>query len=268
MSAHFASRRDVLKLLSLPPLLSVPGMAEDSAGRTAWYRAAKFGMFIHWGPYSLASVEASWPIMRPDTGKPNYISEADYRKLPSRFNPVKFDPHAFIRLARAAGQRYMVFTTKHHDGFCMFDSHYTNYKITRTPYGKDIVKQLADACREEGMRLGFYYSPPDMNHPGFRDTSRPASENWDGQPERPVWPLYLDYMSLQLSELLTRYGPAALIWFDGLRDQGKYDGQRFLKLIHELQPATLVNNRIGVPGDYETPEQFIPKAIPRRRTSR
>jgi alpha-L-fucosidase len=239
-------------------------MGEDSADRTAWYRAAKFGMFIHWGPYSLASVEASWPIMRPNTGKPDYISEAAYRQLPSRFNPVKFDPHAFVRLARAAGQRYMVFTTKHHDGFCMFDSRYTNYKITKTPYGKDIVKQLADACREEGMRLGFYYSPPDMNHPAFRDTSKPASENWNGQPERPEWPLYLDYMSLQLSELLTRYGPVALIWFDGLRDQEKYDGLRFLKLIHELQPATLVNNRIGVPGDYETPEQFIPKAIPTR----
>ncbi|MCC6366916.1 MAG: alpha-L-fucosidase, partial [Bryobacterales bacterium] len=263
MSAHF-SRRDVLKLLSLPPLLSLPGIAEDSAGRTAWYRAAKFGMFIHWGPYSLASVEASWPIMRPNTGKPNYISEADYRKLPARFNPVKFDPHAFVRLARAAGQRYMVFTTKHHDGFCMFDSHYTNYKITKTPYGKDIVQQLAGACREEGMPLGFYYSPPDMNHPAFRDTSKPAGENWNGQPERPEWPLYLDYMSLQLSELLTRYGPVALIWFDGLGNQGKYDGQRFLKLIHELQPATLVNNRIGVPADYETPEQFIPKAIPTR----
>ncbi len=265
MSAQF-SRRSLLAALSASPFVALPGWGEQSdADRTAWFRAAKFGMFIHWGPYSLASVEASWPIMRPAAqGTPGYISESDYRQLPSRFNPVEFDPLAFVRLARAAGQRYMVFTTKHHDGFCMFDSKYTNYKITKTPYGKDIVAQLADACRKEGMPLGFYYSPPDMNHPGFRDTSKPASENWNGQPERPEWPLYLEYMRLQLSELLTRYGPVKVIWFDGLHDQDKYDGRRVLELIHDLQPATLVNNRIGLPADYETPEQFIPKAIPTR----
>jgi alpha-L-fucosidase len=222
-------------------------------------------MFIHWGPYSLASVEASWPIMRPvSPGKPGWISEADYRQLPSRFNPAEFDPAAFVRLARAAGQRYIVFTTKHHDGFCMFDSKYTNYKITKTPYGKDIVELLATACHDQGMPLGFYYSPPDMNHPAFRDTTRPAGENWNGQPERPEWPLYLEYMRLQLTELLTRYGPVAIIWFDGLHDQAKYDGRRFIDLIHELQPQTLVNNRIGLPGDYDTPEQFFPKTIPVR----
>ncbi|MBL8223314.1 MAG: alpha-L-fucosidase, partial [Bryobacterales bacterium] len=133
------------------------------------FQEAKFGMFIHWGPYSLASVEASWPIMQP--GKWG-ISEADYRALPGRFNPVQFDARAWVRLAKAAGQRYMVFTSKHHDGFCMFDSQYTNYKITKTPYGKDIVAQLAEAAKAEGMPLGFYYSPPDMDHPGFRDTSK------------------------------------------------------------------------------------------------
>jgi alpha-L-fucosidase len=156
----------------------------------------------------------------------------------------------------------MVFTTKHHDGFCMFDSAYTDYKITNTPYRKDIVQQLSSACKEAGMPLGFYYSPPDMHHPAFRDTSKPASENWNGEPMRPEWPLYLDYMRLQLTELLTRYGPVVLIWFDGLHDQQKYDGTRFLELIHHLQAATLVNDRIGVPADYVTPEQFIPTGIP------
>jgi alpha-L-fucosidase len=156
----------------------------------------------------------------------------------------------------------MVFTTKHHDGFCMFDSSYTDYKVTKTPYGKDIVGQLAKACQEREMPLGFYYSPPDLHHPGFRDTSKPASENWQGEPTRPEWPLYLDYMELQLTELLTRYGPVALIWFDGLGNQEKYDGIRFLNLIRKLQPATLANDRIGVDADYETPEQFIPNAIP------
>ena len=231
----------------------------DEMDRTAWYRDAKFGMFIHWGPYSLASVEASWPIMVP---KPGGITEAEYRALPQRFNPTKFDPDAFVDLAREAGQEYMVFTTKHHDGFCMFDSSYTDYKITNTPYGKDIVKQLANACDRRSMRLGFYYSPPDMHHPAFRDTSKLAKENWKGQPERPEWPLYIDYMRLQLTELLTKYGPAALIWFDGLNNQEKYDGARTIQMIRKMQAATLVNDRIGVPGDYVTPEQFIPKAIP------
>ena len=254
---QFIQSAFVASSFSLIPQFGFASSIEDE--RTAWYRNAKFGMFIHWGPYSLASVEASWPIMRPTPGG---ITEAEYRALPKRFNPTKFDPDAFIDLARATGQEYMVFTTKHHDGFCMFDSSYTDYKITNTPYGKDIVKQLSDACDKRNMHLGFYYSPPDMHHPDFRDTSKPASENWNGEPERPEWPLYLDYMQLQLSELLTRYGPVALIWFDGLYHQEKYDGERFVSLIRKLQPATLVNDRIGVPGDYVTPEQFIPKAIP------
>jgi alpha-L-fucosidase len=263
MSAYNLHRRQFIQLAlaaSAYPLLPASGFAaslEDD--RTLWYRDAKFGMFIHWGPYSLASVEASWPIMRP---QPGGITEAEYRALPQRFNPTKFDPQAFVDLARSAGQQYMVFTTKHHDGFCMFDSAYTEHKITNTPYRKDIVAQLSAAAKHSGMPLGFYYSPPDLYHPGFRDTSKLAKDNWQGEPTRPEWPLYLDYMQLQLTELLTKYGPAALIWFDGLNNQEKYGGVRFLDLIHKLQPATLVNDRIGVPGDYQTPEQFIPNAIP------
>lgn len=266
MSTSISSRRKFLQVAlgtSSFPFLSPLGFAlmpDDE--RTAWYCDAKFGMFIHWGPYSLASVEASWPIMVPKQGG---ITEAEYRALPARFNPARFEPDAWIDLARTAGQQYMVFTTKHHDGFCMFDSSYTDYKITKTPYGKDIVKQLSAACDARNMRLGFYYSPPDMHHPDFRDTSRPSSETWHAQPERPEWPGYLEYMRLQLTELLTRYGPVVLIWFDGLDHQEKYDGKRFLDLIHSLQPATLVNDRIGVPGDYVTPEQFIPTAIPIRQ---
>ncbi len=252
-----SDRRCVVALI-LTLLAASDAGAED---RTAWYREAKFGMFIHWGPYSLASVEASWPIMTP---KPGMITEEEYRRLYKRFNPVNFDPKAWVRLAKAAGQRYMVFTSKHHDGFCMFDSLYTDYKITKTPYAKDITAELAAACKIEGMPLGFYYSPPDMNHPGFRDTSRPSSVNWHGEPCRPEWPLYLDYMELQLSELLTRYGDVAIVWFDGLGNPEKYNGGQFHRLIHGLQPGTLINNRMGLPGDYSTPEQFIPKEIPRK----
>jgi len=225
------------------------------------FNDAKFGMFVHWGPYSLASVEASWPIMTPEK---DGISEAEYRSLRERFNPVKFDARALVRLAKAAGQKYIVFTTKHHDGFCMFDSQYTSYKITNTPYGRDIVAQLAEAAKAEGMPLGFYYSPPDMSHPGFRDTSKLAATNWKGEPQRPEWPLYLDYMDLQLRELLTRYGNVFVIWFDGLDDQQKYAGARFHDLIHSIQPATLINNRIGLTGDFVTPEQRLPNGIPRK----
>jgi len=262
MNALSVNRREFIKVAALSscfPLMPNLGRAAVAEERTAWYRDAKFGMFIHWGPYSVASVEASWPIMNP---KPGGISEAEYRELPKRFNPTKFDPYHFVDLARGAGQQYMVFTTKHHDGFCMFDTSYTDYKITNTPYGKDIVAQMTQACKERSMPLGFYYSPPDMHHPAFRDTSKLAKENWNGEPERPEWPLYLDYMQLQLTELLTRYGPVVLIWFDGLHYQEKYGGIRFINLIRQLQAATLVNDRIGVPGDYVTPEQFIPSGIP------
>ncbi len=264
MSACAYSRRQFLELTvaaSAASLLPNSALAYAVDDRTAWYRNAKFGMFIHWGPYSLASVEASWPIMRPRLGG---ITEAEYRALPARFNPTKYDPQAFVDLARSAGQQYMVFTTKHHDGFCMFDSAYTEHKITNTPYGKDITAQLAAAAKHSAMPLGFYYSPPDLYHPGFRDTSRLAKDNWEGEPARPEWPLYLDYMELQLTELLTNYGPVALVWFDGLNNQRKYNGARFVDLIRRLQFRTLVNDRIGVPGDYQTPEQFIPNAIPTR----
>ncbi|HTT61142.1 MAG TPA: alpha-L-fucosidase [Bryobacteraceae bacterium] len=255
-------RLAALRILLIFTLL--PAVACLAAGGSPldWYREAKFGMFIHWGPYSQASVEASWPIMVPNEKLWGPITESQYVALARTFNPSQFDAAAIVRLARAAGQRYIVFTTKHHDGFCMFDSSYTSYKITNTPYRKDIVAQLAEACKRENMPLGFYYSPPDMHHPGYRDTSKPARENWHGEPTRPEWPLYLDYMELQVRELLTRYGPVAILWFDGLDHQEKYDGYRFLKVIHELSPRTLVNNRIGVPGDYETPEQFVPDHIP------
>jgi alpha-L-fucosidase len=169
-----------------------------------------------------------------------------------------------VRLAKAAGQRYIVFTTKHHDGFSMFDTQYSDYKITKTPYAKDIVAQLAAAAKAEAMPLGFYYSPPDLNHPGFRDTTKLSATNWQGEPARPEWPIYLDYMELQLRELLTGYGNVFVVWFDGLGNQAKYGGTRFHELIHRLQPDTLINNRIGLTGDFVTPEQRLPNGIPRK----
>ena len=286
-SGHL-SRRHLLQVLGAGSAALSPGWAKRAAGSSAdlkpatgtscweavdlgaegahqwkktlaWWQEAKFGMFIHWGPCSLASVEISWPIMEPEQWG---ITQDEYVNLYKRFNPVQYDPNAWVELARAAGQRYLVFTTKHHDGFCMFNSSYTDYKITNTPYQKDVVALLAEACHQQNMPLGFYYSPPDMHHPGYRDTTKLARENWHGQPARAEWPLYLHYMELQLRELLCRYGPAVVVWFDGLDHQEKYDGHHFVRMIRETSPGTLVNNRIGVPGDFETPEQWVPKRIP------
>ena len=231
--------------------------------RLDWYLAAKFGLFIHWGPYSVAGAEASWPIMTPEMAELMFgsrrISEAEYTALPARFNPVHFDAAEWVRLAQRAGMRYLVFTSKHHDGFCMFDAPGTDYKITNTPYGRDICAELAAACHAAGLRLGFYYSPPDMHHPGYRDTRRPVSANWLGEPKRPAWGQYLDTMEAQLRQLLTAYGPVSVIWFDGLVNHRKYDPPRFHRLVHQLSPDTLINDRLGDGYDFITPEQFIPR---------
>jgi alpha-L-fucosidase len=232
--------------------------------RLAWYREAKFGLFLHWGAYSVAGVEASWPIMAPELsqvmfGTTTSTSEAEYTAFPARFNPVDFDAAAWVHLAQAAGMRYIVLTSKHHDGFCMFDAPGTDYKITKTPFGRDICLELSQACAAAGMPLGFYYSPPDMHHPGYRDTSKPATSNWLGEPKRREWGEYLDYMESHIRHLLTGYGRVSILWFDGLVNHAKYDPPRFHKLIHELSPETLVNDRLGDDYDFITPEQFIPK---------
>lgn len=232
--------------------------------RLKWYQDAKFGLFIHWGVYSVAEVEASWPIMAPDLSEAMFsnqtrISEKDYSSLPTRFNPTGFDADAWVQIAKEAGMRYIVITSKHHDGFCMFDAPGTDYKITNTPYGKDICLELAQACARQDMPLGFYYSPPDMHHPGYRNTSKPATKNWTGEPKRKEWDEYLNYMESHIRKLLTDYGKVSIIWFDGLTNHGKYDPPRFHKLIHELSPGTLINDRLGDGFDFLTPEQFIPK---------
>ena len=141
----------------------------------------------------------------------------------------------------------------------MFDAPGTDYKITNTPYGKDICLELAEACARQNMPLGFYYSPPDMHHPGYRDTRKPATKNWTGEPKRKEWAQYLDYMESHIRKLLTDYGEVSVIWFDGLTNHGKYDPARFHKLVHELSPNTLINDRLGDGYDFVTPEQFIPK---------
>jgi alpha-L-fucosidase len=238
--------------------------------RMAWYNEARFGLFIHWGAYSVAGVEASWPIMAPRLSEAMFnthtaITEKEYTALPARFNPVDFNPDEWVRLAKEAGMKYIIFTAKHHDGFCMFDAPGTDYKITNTPYEKDICLELSQACARAGMPLGFYYSPPDMHHPGYRDTREPVTANWTGEPKRKEWSGYLDYMESHIRKLLTDYGDVAVMWSDGLTNHGKYDPQRIHKLVHELSPKTLINDRLGDDFDFITPEQYIPKkGIPAR----
>lgn len=257
----------------------------SGSGAAPWWQDAKFGLFVHWGPYSQAGVEASWPIMVPGSGTGEQaISQADYEALATTFDPAQFDAADLVELARSAGQRYIVFTSKHHDGFCMFDSSYTDYKITNTPFGRDICRELADAAATAGMPLGWYHSQPDLHHTGFRDTSRPASENWGGEPTRPEWFGYLAYLRAQLTELLTLYGDIFMVWFDGLHRQEKYDPHQLNRWLSTTWPGLMINDRnggnhsmSGMPGtagkllpewawgDYTTPEQEVPDhLIPQR----
>jgi alpha-L-fucosidase len=246
----------VIVLICLCVSASVAAAPSD-ADRTTWYREAKFGMFIHWGPYSLASVEASWPIMVPSVKLWGPITEAEYRALPKRFNPVKYDPQAWVRLAKAAGQRYMVFTSKHHDGFAMFDSKVSAYDIVdATPYGKDPMKELSAACAARGIGFGFYYSQDQDWHE--KDA---RGNDWDFNPDERQPQVYLQNKAIpQVKEILAGYGDLALIWFDtpGLLSVEQVTALR--ETVKTLQPYCLLNSRIGHnKGDYfQTGDNAIP----------
>jgi len=211
----------------------------------AWWRQARFGLFVHWGPVSLKGTEIGWSRggeRRGRRGRGSIPAEV-YDNLYKQFNPVKFDAKEWVAIAKAAGMRYLVFTTKHHDGFSMFDSKLTDYTIARSPFKRDVVAELAEACHEAGLRLGFYYSPPDWHHPDYR-TERHAR--------------YVAFLHGQLRELCTRYGKVDIIWFDGLGGKAAdWDSKKLFKTIRTLQPHVIINNRAGLPGDFDTPEQRV-----------
>jgi alpha-L-fucosidase len=224
--------------------------APDIEGETrmTWWREARFGLFIHWGPVSLEGTEIGWSRGGERRGLsveagPGSIPVEVYDNLYKRFNPTAFDAKAWVALAQAAGMKYLVFTTKHHDGFCMFDSARTDYKITLSPFGRDVVQELAAACHEAGLKLGFYYSPPDWHHPDYETVNH----------ER-----YIDYLHGQLRELCSNYGQVDIIWFDGLSGTAEdWDAERLMAMIRALQPQVVINNRAGLPEDFDTPEQTI-----------
>ncbi|MCY3020326.1 MAG: alpha-L-fucosidase [Planctomycetota bacterium] len=212
------------------------------------WREMRFGLFIHWGPVSLKGTEIGWSRggeRRGTGGGKGPIPVEVYDNLYKEFNPTKFDAREWVAIAKAAGMKYLVFTTKHHDGFCEFDSSLTDYKIANSPFKRDVVKELAGACHEAGLALGWYYSPPDWHHPDYRTANHAR---------------YVEYLHGQLRELCTNYGKVDIIWFDGLGGSAKdWDAANLFKMLRELQPHIILNNRAGLPADWDTPEQTIGK---------
>jgi alpha-L-fucosidase len=230
--------------------------APENLEARRWFQDAKFGLFIHWGVYSVLG-DGEWVM----NNKKIPISE--YENLPSRFNPTEFDPAEWVALAKAAGMKYITITSKHHDGFAMFDSKISDWDIVdRTPYKKDVLKMLADECHKQGIKLFFYYSQLDWRHPDYFPRGRTGLTA--GRPESGEWSKYIDFMDGQLKELLTNYGPIGGIWFDGMWDRPKAEWrlEQTYKLIHSLQPAALVGSNHHLkpfPGeDFQMFEKDLP----------
>ncbi|MFC4221091.1 alpha-L-fucosidase [Flagellimonas marina] len=216
-----------------------------------WFQDAKFGMFIHWGIYSVLGVH-EW-VMETQS-----IDKKTYEKIAPFFNPTAFDAESWVLLAKSAGMKYITVTSKHHDGFAMFDSKLTDWDIMdRTVYKKDVLKQLAEACRKHGLKLFFYYSQLDWNHPDYYP--RGETGNKTGRPDEGDWEKYLDFMNGQLTELLTNYGDVAGIWFDGWWDkkEANWELRKTYDLIHSLQPQALIgSNHHQAPMDGEDFQMF------------
>ena len=221
-----------------------------------WFQDAKFGLFVHWGVYSVRG-RAEWVLYN------DKIQLSDYEKLPEFFNPIEFNAAEWVATVKNAGMKYITITSKHHDGFCMFDSKLTDWDIVdRTPYGKDVLKQLADECHKQGVKLFFYYSQLDWHNPDYWPLGRTGDGL--GKPAGGNWQDYLDYQNGQLTELLTNYGEISGIWFDGWWDKedADWDLVKTYKVIHDLQPACLItNNRheAPLPGeDFQAFEKDLP----------
>ncbi|MEP7000916.1 MAG: alpha-L-fucosidase [bacterium] len=234
-----------------------PVPAERLAARQ-WYRDAKFGMFIHWGVYSQLA-QGEWVMQQ------RAIPVDTYEWLASAFNPVKFNAHDWVSLAKAAGVGYITITSRHHDGFSMFATQATKYNIVDfTPFKRDPLKELAEECQKQGIKLFFYYSQLDWHHPDF--FPRGGTGRTTGRPESGEWTRYIDFMDKQLEELLTNYGPIGGIWFDGMWDKPDADWRlaRTYALIHRLQPGALIvpnHHKAPLPDeDVQTFEQDLPGA--------
>ncbi len=235
--------------------------------RTEWFRDARFGMFIHWGIYAVPA-RGEW------VRNQEKLSVDDYQPYFETFNPEDYNPREWAKAAKDAGMKYAVMTAKHHDGFCLFDSKYTDYKATNTPAGRDLIKEYVEAFRAEGLKVGFYYSLLDWHHPDYPhygDGIHPMSENeaWKGKKHN--FDNYVTYMHNQVRELATNYGKIDIMWFDfsyGEMSGEKWKATELVKMVRELQPEIIIDNRLGgnmeaanpepFAGDFEGPEQVIP----------
>jgi len=237
----------------------------EKAQRLEWWQEARFGMFIHWGLYAQAA-RHEWVKKR------ERISDEDYQKYFEMFNPDLFDPAEWAKKAKAAGMKYAVITTKHHEGFNMFKSEYTDYNIMNTPYGKDIIKEWVDAFRAEGLGIGFYYSLIDWHHPEYTiDRVHPQSvntqEEYDELNKDRDMSIYREYLKNQVREILTNYGKIDILWLDYSfpgkfgKDRDDWGSVELMKMVRRLQPEILVNDRADLKDywggwDFTTPEQF------------
>ena len=242
-------------------------------GDLSWFKHARFGMFIHYGLYSMPA-RHEWIKSREKIGDEKYDV---YFNL---FDPDLFEPQVWAKAAKDAGMKYMVITSKHHEGFCLWDSKYTDYKITNTPFGRDMLREVVDAFRAEGIRIGFYYSLLDWHHPDFPiDCFHPLrdlpKEEVDALNAKRDIRKYQDYMIDQITELLTEFGKIDIIWFDfsypggcfpkdgrpGGKGHDDWDSERIVKCVRSLQPDIIIDNRLDLPGsgDIITPEQYTPR---------
>ena len=253
-------------LVSLPCLaLDWKETEDQKLERMQWWTEARFGMFIHWGLYAEAA-RHEW------VKNAEQMSNEQYQKYFDFFNPDLFNPKEWAKAAKEAGMKYFVITTKHHEGFCLFDSKFTDYKATKTPYGKDLIKPMVEAFRAEGLKVGFYYSLIDWHHPDFTiDSVQPIRNNQEEREKNKDRDMnkYREYLYNQVHELLTEYGPIDCLFLDfsypGSDGKGCNDWQseKLLDMIRKIQPNIIVNDRLDlldVPGgwDFRTPEQFVP----------
>jgi len=235
------------------------------AQRMKWWTDARFGMFIHWGLYAMPA-RHEWVKNR------ERMTDEQYQKYFDMFNPDLYNPKEWAKMAREAGMKYVVLTAKHHEGFCLFDSKFTDYKSTNTPIKKDLIKEFVEAFRAEGLKVGFYYSLIDWHHPDYTiDSRHPQRQESDAEYEKlnkgKDMNKYREYMKNQVRELLTNYGEISIIWFDfsfpGKNGKGRadWDSENLLKLARSLQPGIIVDDRLDlrdVEGgwDFTTPEQY------------
>ena len=279
MKNYFKMRMITMLLLALLAIQSTANAQlkvetpEQKSQRMAWWTDARFGMFIHWGLYAL-------PARHEWVKNAERLTNEQYQKYFEEFNPDLYNPKEWARMAKEAGMKYVVLTAKHHEGFCQFDSKFTDYKSTNTPFGRDVVREYVDALRAEGLKVGFYYSLIDWHHPDYTiDENHPQRQTSDSAYARlnkgRDMSKYREYLKNQVRELLTNYGEISVIWFDFSfpgkhgKDHNDWGSEDLLKMVRTLQPGIIIDDRLDLKDvdggwDFESPEQYKVEKWPER----